>query len=69
MTTLTIQVEDSLILKKITSFLSKFENIKIEEKREFSEEWKSLISALNDLEKYKKWELDLEDAEDFLKLK
>ena len=69
MTTLTIQVEDSLILKKITSFLSKFENIKIEEKKEYSEEWKSLISALNDLEKYKKWELDLENAEDFLKLK
>jgi len=69
MTTLTIQVEDSLILKKITSFLSKFENIKIEEKKEYSEEWKSLISALNDLEKYKKWELDFEDAEDFLKLK
>lgn len=67
MTTLTIQVEDSIILNKITNFLSKFKNIKIEEKKEYSEEWKSLITALKDLDKYKKWELEFEDAEDFLK--
>ena len=69
MTTLTIKVEDSLILSKIIKFLSKFKNIKIEEKKEYSKEWKSLISALKDLDEYKKWKLNFEDAEDFLKLK
>ncbi len=67
MTTLTIQIEDSVILNKITSFLSKFKNIKIEEKKEYSEEWKYLINALKDLDKYKKGELEFENAEDFLK--
>ena len=67
MTTLTIQVEDSLILNKITNFLSKFKNIKIEEKKEYSEEGESLIRALKDLDKYKKWELKFENAKDFLK--
>lgn len=67
MITLELKITDNSILKNVLKTLSKFKGVQIEEKKEYSEAWKWLITALEELDIYKRWEKTFWNARDLFK--